>query len=142
MNLGMREEMRRLDKLALDKLGLTGLVLMENAGRAVADGVQATIGSVANRRIFVLAGKGNNGGDGLVAARHLENDGAHVRVFLFGSPEELSPDAAVNYKILASAGSEIVLVREERDRGVKIRDICEMTGMTRDMLNYRIKHEV
>ena len=115
MNLGMREEMRRLDKLALDKLGLTGLVLMENAGRAVADGVKATIGSVANRRVFVLAGKGNNGGDGLVAARHLENEGAHVRVFLFGSPEELSPDAAVNYKILTAAGGEVVVVREERD---------------------------
>ena len=57
MNLGTREEMRRLDKLALDKLGLTGLVLMENAGRAVADGVKDTIGSVEGRRIFVLAGK-------------------------------------------------------------------------------------
>lgn len=58
----------------------------------------------------MLAGKGNNGGDGLVAARHLENEGAHVRVFLFGSPEELSPDAAVNYKILTAAGGEVVVV--------------------------------
>ena len=115
MNLGTREEMRRLDKLALDKLGLNGLVLMENAGRAVADGVKNTIGSVTGRRIFVLAGKGNNGGDGMVAARHLENEGANVRVFLFGSADELAPDARVNYGILAAAGSEIVSVKEERD---------------------------
>ena len=115
MNLGTREEMRRLDKLALDKLGLTGLVLMENAGRAVADGVKDTIGPVAGRRIFVLAGKGNNGGDGLVAARHLENEGANVRVFLFGVPDELSTDAKVNYGILTAVGSDVVSVREERD---------------------------
>ncbi len=115
MNIATREEMRRLDKMALDKLGLSGLVLMENAGRAVADGVKATLGCVAGRRVFVLAGKGNNGGDGLVAARHLENDGAHVRVFLFGTPDELSPDAKVNHRILTAAGGEVLVVREERD---------------------------
>ena len=115
MNIATREEMRRLDKLALDKLGLSGLVLMENAGRAVADGVKAVLGCVRGRRVFVLAGKGNNGGDGLVAARHLENDGAQVRVFLFATPDQLTNDAKVNYGVLTAAGGEVVVVREERD---------------------------
>lgn len=85
-------EMGEADRQAV-AAGVTGIALMENAGRAVADGVAATVSSGA--RVVVVAGPGNNGGDGFVAARLLAERGYPVRVLLFGTREKLKGDAAV-----------------------------------------------
>jgi hydroxyethylthiazole kinase-like uncharacterized protein yjeF len=84
-------EMAQADRLAI-AAGTPGSVLMENAGRAVADAVQAQ--HVAARRIVVVAGPGNNGGDGFVAARMLAERGYAVRVLLIGDRARLKGDAA------------------------------------------------
>lgn len=84
MKIVTAAEMQRLEE-ASAKDGLSSAQLMENAGRAVAQGVRRILGTVAGRRIVVFAGPGNNGGDGLVAARHLCDQGALVSVFLAGT---------------------------------------------------------
>lgn len=83
-------EMYRADAFAIEN-GIPGRELMENAGRAVAEAVRERFG---RRDCLVLCGPGNNGGDGFVAARHLEQAGMPVRLALLGSPERLEGDAA------------------------------------------------
>lgn len=100
-------EMRKLDTKVQD-LGVPALILMENAGRALADHVfdllrQAGIeGSKAKPVIAVLAGQGQNGGDGFCAARHLAAKGYHVRVGFFGDKHRLPKEAFHNYEMLNS----------------------------------------
>ncbi len=94
-------EIRALEERLIGTLGIPSLVLMENAGRGAAE-LLVTLGVAG--KVVVCCGKGNNGGDGLVLARHLDNRQIPVRVLLFAHPDELSPDAAVNYHILVQAG--------------------------------------
>ncbi len=100
-----RRQSRRVDHLAIAKYGLTGLVLMENAGRGAADVLcsQGIAGPVA-----ICCGRGNNAGDGFVIARHLELRGHSVRVLLWADPADLSGDAAANYAVLEKSGTPIV----------------------------------
>jgi NAD(P)H-hydrate epimerase len=95
-----REEVRALDRSAIEEFGVPGVVLMENAGRGAAELLMSlgVRGSVA-----ICCGKGNNGGDGFVIGRHLDNHHVPVRVFLFVRPEELAGDAAINYGIIAKS---------------------------------------
>jgi NAD(P)H-hydrate epimerase len=105
-----REEVRAVDRRAVDEFGMTGLVLMENAGRG---GAETLMDLGINGPVVICAGKGNNGGDGFVIARHLERHGHDVRVLLFANPSELSGDAAANWKILAAAETpRVVLGRQ------------------------------
>jgi NAD(P)H-hydrate epimerase len=92
-----REQVRAFDRRAIDEFGIPSLVLMENAGRGGVD-VLTSLGVVGP--VVVCCGKGNNGGDGLVIARHLANRGVTVEILLFGRPEELSPDAAAQWRIV------------------------------------------
>src|SRR5713226_6787224 len=101
-----RQEVRELDRRAIEELGVPGVVLMENAGRGAAE-VLVRLG--CRGPVAICCGKGNNGGDGFVIARHLDNRGTPVRVLLFARPEDLSGDAAVNYRIIARAGLPMVI---------------------------------
>jgi NAD(P)H-hydrate epimerase len=101
-----RDEVRALDRRAADEYGLPGIVLMENAGRGAAE-LLVSLG--IHGRVVVCCGKGNNGGDGFVIARHLDNRRIPVRVLLFARPEELTGDAAVNYHVIARAGLPIAI---------------------------------
>jgi NAD(P)H-hydrate epimerase len=96
-----REQVRQVDRRASDEYGMPGLVLMENAGRGVAE-TMLTLG--IEGPVVICAGKGNNGGDGFVIARHLDNHGTSVRVLLLADPSELVGDAAANWQILMKAG--------------------------------------
>jgi NAD(P)H-hydrate epimerase len=105
-----REEVRAVDRRAIDEFGMTGLVLMENAGRGAAEQL---IALGIDGLVIVCAGKGNNGGDGFVIARHLELHGVDVRVLLFANPPDLSGDAAANWRILEAADTpRVVLGRQ------------------------------
>src|SRR6516164_8642055 len=75
-------EMREVDRLTTEKYGVPSLTLMENAGKSAAEFIQARFPNFKSRPIVVLCGKGNNGGDGFGAARHLRKMGAKVRVYL------------------------------------------------------------
>ncbi|MFM1655483.1 NAD(P)H-hydrate dehydratase [Brevibacillus sp. B_LB10_24] len=104
------EEMRKLDEHTIKAIGLPAIVLMENAGAAVAREVErfsresglARPGRSA--RWAVLAGKGNNGGDGLVAARHLIESGMEATVIYAVSPEQLSGDAGFQRDLASRLG--------------------------------------
>tara|TARA_R110002072_G_scaffold303121_1_gene494546 strand:+ start:76434 stop:77249 length:816 start_codon:yes stop_codon:yes gene_type:complete len=99
-----RDEVRNVDQRAINEFGIPGVVLMENAGRGCVDWLDEL--GVAGR-IVICAGKGNNGGDGFVMARHLENRGHDVRVLLFANPETLHGDARINYQVIERAGLSI-----------------------------------
>jgi NAD(P)H-hydrate epimerase len=96
-----RQQVREFDHRAITEFGVPSLVLMENAGRGAAELLLALgiHGAVA-----ICCGKGNNGGDGLVMARHLQNHGVSVAVHLFARPEDLSQEAAVHWHIIEKAG--------------------------------------
>src|SRR5262245_20259684 len=89
-----RAEVRELDDRAIHEFGVPGVVLMENAGRGATELLVQL--NPERQRVLILCGPGNNGGDGFVMARHLQNRGIDVDVLLFGSVEQLSPDARVN----------------------------------------------
>jgi len=99
-----REEARALDRRAIEEVGVPGVVLMENAGRGCAE-LLRRLG--VHGRVIVCCGKGNNGGDGFVIARHLDNRGVPGRVLLFARPEGLTGDAALNHGILRKSGVPI-----------------------------------
>lgn len=101
------QEMRNLDRTAINDYGIPGLVLMENAGLAVVKAVREKLGGVGDKVVTIFAGKGNNGGDGLVAARHLHNSGAEVKVLLLAEPGEITGDAAVNLSIWNKMGQKV-----------------------------------
>ena len=92
-----RAQVRAFDKYAIEHLGIPSVVLMENAGRGVAQ-VLHVLG--IRGPVVIACGKGNNGGDGLVIARHLANAGCDVSVLLFARPSELSPDAAIQWNVV------------------------------------------
>jgi len=93
-------EMQACDRYAIDVLKIPGLILMENAGRGVVEMTLKHFGPLHNRSVVVFCGKGNNGGDGFVAARHLLQHLANVTVYLAGKSSELKGDAKTNYEIL------------------------------------------
>src|SRR5260370_17866087 len=89
-------EMREVDRLTTERFGIPSLQLMEAAGKHVADAVLREFSPQLPRRVAVLCGKGNNGGDGLVAARYLRAAGVAPRVCLFATSKELHCAAARN----------------------------------------------
>ncbi len=96
-----RQQVRRLDQLAHTEFGLATLVLMENAGRGAA---QLLRQQRPAGRVVVCCGPGNNGGDGLVMARHLDYWGLPVEVHLWGDPSRLPVDAAANLATVVASG--------------------------------------
>jgi ADP-dependent NAD(P)H-hydrate dehydratase / NAD(P)H-hydrate epimerase len=100
-------EMREVDRLTTERYGIPSLTLMENAGRSVAEFIRDRFPHLERRRIVVLSGKGNNGGDGFVVARHLREMGANVSASLFASPTEISGDAATNLNRYRESGGEL-----------------------------------
>jgi hydroxyethylthiazole kinase-like uncharacterized protein yjeF len=97
-------EMRELDRLATDSYGIPGVVLMENAGAQVARILWQEYPDLKARRVAVLCGRGNNGGDGFVIARYLHSWGVSVSVFIMGAPGDIHGDAGVHLNMLQCAG--------------------------------------
>ena len=104
-----RAQSRELDRRAIDEYGISGLVLMENAGRGCVD-VLERLG--IEGPVVVVCGRGNNAGDGFVIARHLEIRGHACRVLLLCPPEELRGDAAANFAILQKTDAQLIDVSQ------------------------------
>ncbi len=124
MKIVTADEMRTIDRLSTEKHNVPSLGLMENAGTAVAQVVHLMYPTTA--RIAVVCGKGNNGGDGFVAARKLHQQGRVVEVLLCGSPDELNGDAANMFARLPV--KPIILrtpadIQAEMDRGLGHADL-------------------
>lgn len=103
-----RQQSRQLDRRAIEHLGISGLTLMENAGRACTDVIAAHQFS----SVMLLCGKGNNAGDGFVIARHLLTREIPAVIILLVSPDSLSGEALTNYEILTKLPTTILFVDE------------------------------
>jgi NAD(P)H-hydrate epimerase len=98
------EQVRAVDRWAIETLGVCGLVLMENAGRSAADLAALMACEAEGPRVAVLAGAGNNGGDGFVVARHLRLRGIPTDVYLLADRESVRGDARTNLDLLEKLG--------------------------------------
>jgi ADP-dependent NAD(P)H-hydrate dehydratase / NAD(P)H-hydrate epimerase len=98
--LATADQMQAFDRTAISKFGMSGLILMENAGRAFVDVLAQRVVPLAGKHVTILCGKGNNGGDGYVIARHLLNRGCLVRVALLCKKKDVHGDAKTNLDIL------------------------------------------
>ncbi|NLB18840.1 MAG: NAD(P)H-hydrate dehydratase [Syntrophomonadaceae bacterium] len=113
MKIVSAQEMRGIDQRAIQEYGISSLILMENAGVRVVEVANTFLENKSNPLVAVVAGKGNNGGDGLVVARHLINSGARVEIFVSGNLQEMTPDCQVNYEILMKMRASIYLLPAE-----------------------------
>ncbi len=107
------EQMREADRRTIKDIGIASLVLMENAGRQVVAAIEALYPDLGERRVAIVCGKGNNGGDGFVVARTLQQRGVDVSVFVIGKVTEIKGDARVNLEILGRIGQNVVEVADE-----------------------------
>lgn len=101
------ETMRGLDRRAIEDYAISGLQLMERAGANVAEAILSRFGKAEERSLLILAGKGNNGGDGFVVARLLAGDGWQVTLLLFASADALRGDARTNFERLPASVKQI-----------------------------------
>lgn len=100
--------MREADRRTIEEVGLPAIVLMENAGHQVVSAMRATVDDLSERRVGVLCGRGNNGGDGFVVARVLWQQGINVHTFLFGTADGVEGDAGRNLAIAKNLGVSVV----------------------------------
>src|SRR5439155_22664853 len=112
-----REQIRAFDKKAIESCSVPSLVLMENAARNATDILEREMlgGTARGKRVVVLCGTGNNGGDGFAIARHLLTRGAHVTLRLSGPNGKLSADAKANADAWRGLGGAIALMSNDFD---------------------------
>jgi hydroxyethylthiazole kinase-like uncharacterized protein yjeF len=115
MKVATAEEMQELDRKAIETYRIPGIVLMENAGRGAAEVISSSFPEIHKKKIAIIAGKGNNGGDGFVIARYLLNQGIYVRVYLLTDPKGLRGDAETNFGIFHRMKGEVVSVPSSKD---------------------------
>ena len=135
-----RQAVRQVDRWAIEQIHLPGVVLMENAGRQAADVAQQLLAG-AQTSVAVVAGCGNNGGDGFVLARHLSLRRIEVAVYVVAPRQKLSPDAAVNFQALLALNVPVTDVLPEDMPGLADRlrqamvvvDAVGGTGITGDL---------
>jgi len=99
MKIARVEEMQKLDRDAVQKYGISDELLMENAGLAVYQVIARKLG-IKNRHFLIFCGTGNNGGDGLVVARKLYSNGAHIHLCILNNPEKYKDAALKNWQII------------------------------------------
>ncbi len=129
------KQVRETDVLAIEHVGIPGIVLMENAGRHIADFIYDRLVDPARDRVLILCGPGNNGGDGFVVARHLRNGGVPIDLALAIPPDKLKGDAATNYSILQRMGvtclqanADLAAIRDAATSAALILDALLGTG--------------
>ena len=128
-----REQSREVDRRAIQEYGMSGLVLMENAGRGVADVLCRLAEAGPNGRlgrVVVCCGKGNNAGDGFVIARHLDLRGHPVHVFVWAEEAELTGDAGANYAILRQCEVPIELFGSRHDGALLHAQLTMRNGLS------------
>ncbi|NOR15526.1 MAG: bifunctional ADP-dependent NAD(P)H-hydrate dehydratase/NAD(P)H-hydrate epimerase, partial [Candidatus Aminicenantes bacterium] len=100
-------QMRALDQKAIEELGIIGPILMENAGLEIVRAILGKFPDISREKVVIVAGKGNNGGDGFVVARHLYNRGCRPEVLLLAHMDEIKGDAALNLTMIDRMGVSI-----------------------------------
>lgn len=118
-----RDQIRRVDRLAVERYAIPGLILMENAGRNAAAIIRDTYGQMG--RAFVCCGPGNNGGDGCVIARHLHNAGWSVRLMITADASRMTHDTSVNFAIVDAMTVETHVLADWESQRASVETICE-----------------
>ena len=109
MKIVTAEQMQKVDRITIEEIGIPGLELMENAGRGIAEYLaEISEGEIENKKVVILCGKGNNGGDGFVIGRYLSQWDANVRIYLFGKKTEVKGDAKTNLDQAERLGLQII----------------------------------
>jgi hydroxyethylthiazole kinase-like uncharacterized protein yjeF len=119
--------MREADRRTIEEIGIPSLVLMENAGRQVVAAMETMYDDLLERRVGVLCGRGNNGGDGFVVARTLMQRGVDVSVFVIGRVADVRGDARVNLEILGRLGLAIVEVADSQAWELHVSEFSDCT---------------
>ncbi|MGD2269928.1 MAG: NAD(P)H-hydrate dehydratase [Desulfobacterales bacterium] len=114
MYLVTAAEMRQMDRETIDSFGIPGRILMENAGRGACRVFLEQFPALGQKRVAVVAGRGNNGGDGFVIARYLSHKGINVTVFLLAEQGKVSGDAAANLRLLKPMGVPVVELPDQK----------------------------
>lgn len=134
------ERMKKYDEYAISTWGIPSAVLMENAGRSTYRLMLETYLRRPGTRVAVMAGRGNNGGDGFVIARYAHGDGFPTKVFLLGEPDALKGDAKRNMELYLSMGGVVVAVgaaSAEAAEGIREADVIVDaifgTGLTKEV---------
>ena len=135
-------EMAQMDRRTIEEVGIPGVVLMENAARGAASFYQEVVPDLLKRRITVVAGTGNNAGDGFVLARIFHDKGAQVRVVCLRSPEKLRGDALINFKILEKIHVPIFVWDETAEFDAQWRWIRESGAVIDAILGTGLNSEV
>ena len=120
-------QMREADRRTIQEIGISSLVLMENAGRQAVAAMEAMYSDLSDRHVAVLCGQGNNGGDGLVVARTLMQRGVDVSVFLIGRVTEVRGDARTNLEILGRLGLTVVEIADSQAWELHFSEIGDCT---------------
>jgi len=115
MKVVTSQEMQKLDELAIKTIGIPSIVLMENAGIKVVEVIEKEYSPLPGKSVYILCGPGNNGGDGMVVARHLFNRGVGVKVFLLAEKNRIKGDAATNLSIAERLGIGVKEVNSTQD---------------------------
>lgn len=137
MKIVTREQVREIDRAAIEDYKIPGLVLMENAGRSVAEVIKQSYPRAKN--VAVFSGMGNNGGDGFVIARHLITSGTKCATYICGEPKKYRGDAQINYKSLKNMEAEIVVLDEKLPHYLEcdlIVDCIFGTGLDREVKGF------
>jgi hydroxyethylthiazole kinase-like uncharacterized protein yjeF len=130
MKIVTAEQMREIDRRATAEYHVPSLLLMENAGLEVCEAADRMLSGADGRSILVISGKGNNGGDGFVAARHLTDAGAEVTIAIASDVDEIKGDARTNLEIVFRMGIRCLEIYEISD----LRDPMESCDLIIDAL--------
>lgn len=123
MKVATSEQMQELDRKAIETYRIPGILLMENAGRGATEAILASFPDLYQKKVAIIAGKGNNGGDGFVIARHLLNRKIPVKVILLTDPKSLRGDAETNHYIFHRMKGEIIPAPSAKDYQKVKRDV-------------------
>ncbi|MCK4400684.1 NAD(P)H-hydrate dehydratase [bacterium] len=131
-------QMKEIDRIAIEECGIKGLFLMENAGCAVGKNAEEMLAGIErNAQVLIVCGKGNNGGDGFVAARHLLNSGCvkdiDIKVALLGNIKDIKGDAKTNFDIIKEMGADIFEILELKQLQ-KAKHIFQHAGLVIDAI--------
>ena len=107
-------EMQKIDRMTIEPFGIPGRILMENAGRGATHILFNKYVGLKNRKVGVIAGRGNNGGDGFVIARYLAQKGTRVTVYLLSKSSLIKGDSAANLKLLASLSIPVIEIPDRK----------------------------
>jgi hydroxyethylthiazole kinase-like uncharacterized protein yjeF len=131
-----REQVRRCDQVAVEKFDICSLVLMENAGSAAARHILSLLDETSNKQVCIVAGTGNNAGDGFVVARHLNNHHVEVETIVCGEKDRITGDALSNLRIIERMDLPVCYMAQGQEKSMsrRIKQSAQRSALIVDAL--------